>query len=130
MHRVIFYNTRAAKNISQFYFWMKFHLSERYGSCKSNQYYDEYYYQYYSYAKPRRKDFIEYIVLLLSIGLTCTQSVSVDNGMDSNILSGYLNKVGVCNIILILIQEPEKSNILQPFYLMLEKYGNLFIQNK
>ena len=50
--------------------------------------------------------------------------------MDSNILSGYLNKVGVCNIILILIQEPEKSNILQPFYLMLEKYGNLFIQNK
>ena len=66
----------------------------------------------------------------MSIGLTCTQSVSVDNGMDSDILSGYLNKVNVCNIILILIQEPEKSNILQPFYLMLEKYGNLFIQNK
>ena len=70
------------------------------------------------------------MILLLSIVLTFTQSVSFDNGMDSNILSGYLNKVGVCNIILILIQEPEKSNILQPFYLMLEKYGNLFIQNK
>ena len=59
------------------------------------------------------------MILLLSIVLTFTQSVSFDNGMDSNILSGYLNIVGVCNIILILIQEPEKSNILQPFYLML-----------